>query len=1277
MKKLGYAALLCVLMMLLCACGGNSAGKEHTHTLRQTVVPPSCTDGYTLYVCDECGYSYTDSYTAANGHVFESTVVDAACNEQKRVKHQCAVCGYSFSEQSEEQGGVHTLTVLQTVPPALHQGGYTLCLCTVCGEEIRTSPTPPNAFSVGLAYTATSGGAAVSGIGTCRDERIVIPSVNEYGQTVTEIVDGAFEGCQSLLSVRLADSVTALGARAFADCVSLESVEWGENLRYLGKGAFSGTALRELTFPDGIDEIPAELFAGCIHLQAVYMGDTITKIGEHAFLGCVELEEIVLPTALTRVEDGTFRGCSKLSAVTLPDSLQSVGAYAFAGTAMIAWHSPKELAAFGAFALADCDLLESVTLSQRLTLLPRGLFSGCGKLYEVELPQGLLGIGENAFADCVALETVAFPDGLQRLESGVFSGCVRLKEIALPSGIQSVGIRTFFNCAELERIELPATVTEIGMEAFSGTALQDLVLSEAVTRVEGRAFARCPSLVSVTLGGKHTELGDGVLEYCTALKEICIREGTTVLPQYALRGCVGLTAVTLPESLECIDVGAFSGCEGLCELTVPQNVREIVSAFDGCISLKKVCFLARNCSLRAASFSYAKQIEFGREVLSVPEGICSGNTVLHTVTFLGEVQRIGASAFSSCLSLKEITLPSSLTYIGNGAFYHTGLTSLTLCGADVELAPLAFSANKELKRVTFSGDTFRFGEGAFRYCEALSEVDFGGAEVTLGGDAFFQCNALQSVVGEENVRVFSIQDFPAQIYTYTDGLLIFGNTLVSYDERTVATDVLVPEGVEYLAKRAFLNCDLMRTLCLPTTLREIGEEAFSGCTRLVTVTFPDGVKRMEKNAFFGCTSLADVSFSDALEEIPEGTFGGCTALSHVTFGIGLRTVSEAFYDLGSEDGAESLLVFVTYRGTVSQWEAIDVGEQTVLNRCAVTCRDGTRKGILLCERIEGTDHYLTVDSDWTMTLYGTGEFSYDFTQANDAYYERVTKLVISEGITGILSGRFSHFNALEEVEVPSTLQSFPVDLFVNSPWYHRGEFYKDGLYIVGTRLLDVHNDLQGVLTLPEGLTVIGGYALRNCTAVTEVRIPQSVTYIGNYAFSYCAALSLITLPEGLTHLGGYAFVGCHALRELTVPAKVREVSMLAVSCNSLERVILLGETRIGVGGLVHHCDSLSYVVLGEGIVSLPTGTVTDCPSLRGMVIPASVTAADRDALLNIGKNTKLFFLSATNAQAVREMLNEGRKEADKLVSYVYSKEPPTKEGNFWHRDGEGTPTVWE
>ena len=67
------------------------------------------------------------------------------------------------------------------------------------------------------------------------------------------------------------------------------------------------------------------------------------------------------------------------------------------------------------------------------------------------------------------------------------------------------------------------------------------------------------------------------------------------------------------------------------------------------------------------------------------------------------------------------------------------------------------------------------------------------------------------------------------------------------------------------------------------------------------------------------------------------------------------------------------------------------------------------------------------------------------------------------------------------------------------------------------------------VVVQEGITELGSYAFRNCTALTAVTLPDSLTVLGESAFEGCKALQTVTFGTGLRSVGGYAFLDCTAL----------------------------------------------------------------------------------------------------------------------------------------------------
>ena len=177
----------------------------------------------------------------------------------------------------------------------------------------------------------------------------------------------------------------------------------------------------------------------------------------------------------------------------------------------------------------------------------------------------------------------------------------------------------------------------------------------------------------------------------------------------------------------------------------------------------------------------------------------------------------------------------------------------------------------------------------------------------------------------------------------------------------------------------------------------------------------------------------------------------------------------------------------------------------------------------------------------------------------------------------------------------------------------------------------VKGDILSV-SLPEGLTSIGGYAFESCSSLTSITLPNSVTSIGysafedcsslssitlgnsvtsigGAAFRYCSSLTSFTLPNSVTSIGDGAFYGCSSLTSITIPNSVTSIGSNAFQyCTSLTSIILPNSvTSIGSQAF-ESCSSLTSVTLGNSVISIGSNAFYYCSSLTSITIPNSVTS---------------------------------------------------------------------
>lgn len=189
--------------------------------------------------------------------------------------------------------------------------------CPACGTELSAAPTPihiedPIPVPIplptqSLIYAAKSDGYVING--TNKHETEVRIPATHAGKPVIALADKAFDG-KDIELLMLPSSLRTLGDYCCRGCKKLESVALPEGLRTIGRGAFSGSALRQITIPAGVERIPQEAFLFCRQLTSVTLPEGLQSIEQEAFASCVQLRAVHIPASVKYVYASAFpEGC--------------------------------------------------------------------------------------------------------------------------------------------------------------------------------------------------------------------------------------------------------------------------------------------------------------------------------------------------------------------------------------------------------------------------------------------------------------------------------------------------------------------------------------------------------------------------------------------------------------------------------------------------------------------------------------------------------------------------------------------------------------------------------------------------------------------------------------------------------------------------------------------------------------------------------------------------------------------------------------------------------
>ena len=205
-------------------------------------------------------------------------------------------------------------------------------------------------------------------------------------------------------------------------------------------------------------------------------------------------------------------------------------------------------------------------------------------------------------------------------------------------------------------------VTNNGRNSYSGAVdIPSTVtyndVSYDVTSIGDNAFYYCTGLTSVTIPSSVTSIGSLAFNGCTSLTSVTIPSSVTSIGSYAFRGCTGLTSIDIPGSVTTIGRYAFYECTGLTSIDIPGSVTTIGDyALAYCGNLQSI-----NVDSENAFYTSEDGVLYNITKTTL---ICcpAGKTSIEIST---SVDTICAYAFSECKSLRTLTIPSGVSYLGS------------------------------------------------------------------------------------------------------------------------------------------------------------------------------------------------------------------------------------------------------------------------------------------------------------------------------------------------------------------------------------------------------------------------------------------------------------------------------------------------------------------------------------------------------------------------------------------------------------------------------------
>jgi len=310
----------------------------------------------------------------------------------------------------------------------------------------------------------------------------------------------------------------------------------------------------------------------------------------------------------------------------------------------------------------------------------------------------------------------------------------------------------------LKTVVFGDSVTSIPYSAFSSSRyLTSVTFGSEIESIGSYAFERCP-LTMVVIPDSHpfiarTTVGPSAFESCEKLTFVSLGDSVTTIGADAFRGCSSLRTVLFANSLTSIEGGAFYRCSSLESVVIPSSVNTLGNgAFESCEKLSMVT-LGSNSAVgsykTAFSTAYIKNVILGNKVTAIYSNSFEV-TSLETILIPNSVTSIGSRAFSTCYSLRSLTIPPSVTSISDSTFANSGITSIIIGDSVTSIGESAFYGCDELTSIIIPHSVSSIGNKAFYDCRKLTNVFYFGSEDpgSSSSDVFYNPSSIQVTVPE-------------------------------------------------------------------------------------------------------------------------------------------------------------------------------------------------------------------------------------------------------------------------------------------------------------------------------------------------------------------------------------------------------------------------------------------------------------------------------------------------------------------------------------------------
>lgn len=294
---------------------------------------------------------------------------------------------------------------------------------------------------------------------------------------------------------------------------------------------------------------------------------------------------------------------------------------------------------------------------------------------------------------------------------------------------------------------------------------------------------------------------------------------------------------------------------------------------------------------RFVSYNYMpSKIVLEEGLTEIPDSTFSRSDIVEVV-LPSTITKIGDGAFYNCTNLKRINLGDNLNFVGESAFKGcVSLEELYLGHSFQTSYVSSFSGLSGLKKVILNCNNVPGNETMQYSWYLLDTKTANGLEFVIGKDVevatYFNLFEHHGSVNEFNT---------VSTVTFEDGCKVreLDGTFRGFYN---LTSVVLPESVKKVGKSTFEQCQSLESIDLSGVTELDTENLFTNCYSLKSVILPDNLTEIGPYMFSNCKSLVSLTIPQSVTVIGEKAFSQC-AIETIVLPQNLTEIgTKAFYN---------------------------------------------------------------------------------------------------------------------------------------------------------------------------------------------------------------------------------------------------------------------------------------------------------------------------------------------------------------------------------------------